>query len=303
MIDNTVVLQRTIARPASVSGIGLHTGVLSTVTFRPAAPDSGVTFYRVDLPGAPAIEADMDHVVSTTLRTALGRNGVIVNTVEHILAALAGLGIDNLNVDVDAPEVPGMDGSALPFVRALKRAGVAMQDRPRRLLATPRRIRYHREDVSLSIEPGDDLRISMGIRFDHPSVGAQHASVVIRPETFEEELAPARTFGFLCHMRKLRDQGVIKGVSLDNSIVIGDDGVLNDDLRFPDEFVRHKILDLLGDIYLLGKPLTGHITAARAGHASHIAFSRRLRESMDIAPTAVPARAPAYIARVSAMRV
>ncbi len=292
MYTGTRESQTTVAAETSVSGIGLHTGCLSTLTFKPAPPDTGIVFRRVDLAGAPIIPATLDHVLNTSLRTAIGVGTAEVNTVEHVLAALVGLGIDNALVEVDAPETPGADGSALPFVKALRKAGLTEQDRPRRYYEILDPVRHRHEDALMTIEPSDGFRISMTISFDHPAIGTQLASFAITPEVFEREIAPARTFGFLCHMRSLMSQGIIQGVSLENSVVIGDEGVLNDDLRFPDEFVRHKILDLMGDLYLLGRPLRGHVTAAKTGHASHVAFSRRLRQQAARLPRlARPAKA------------
>jgi len=289
MTDHIIELQRTLSAEVSVSGVGLHTGVLSTLTFRPAEPDHGIAFRRVDLPGMPVIPADIDHVVNTSLRTVLGCGEAVVNTVEHVLAALGGLGIDNALVDVDAEETPGADGSALPFVKALVQAGMVAQDRPRRYWVLDEPLHYQKGEILLQAEPSDELRLTMTIAFDHPVVGTQQASLAITPDSFARDVAPARTFGFLAHMRRLLSQGIIQGVSLENSIVIGDDFILNDGLRFPDEFVRHKILDLLGDLTLLGRPLRGHITAVKTGHASHVAFAHRITRSCMVPVPLSPA--------------
>lgn len=272
--------QRTIAREESFSGIGLHTGNLTTITFKPAPPDTGIVFYRADLPDKPGIKADIDHVVDVSYGTTIGLNGVKVHTVEHVLASVAGLGIDNLAIEVDANEIPVGDGSALLFMNTLKKSGVVEQEAKRRFIRISDPVYYKNDDVTLSVLPADELRLTVTISFDHAAIGTQYASFTITPEVFEKELAPARTFGFLRDAKKLQAQGLIRGVSLENAVAIGDEGILNDDLRFPDEFVRHKMLDLLGDMYLLGKPLKGHIIAVKSGHASHVNFSRQIKRSL-----------------------
>lgn len=272
--------QKTIAKEACFSGIGLHTGNLTTITFKPAPPNSGITFYRVDLPNKPAVKADIDHVVDVSRGTTIGVNGVKVHTVEHVLAAIAGLGIDNLNIEVDANETPVGDGSAVPFMMTLKRAGIVEQDAPRQCIEITHPVYYKNDDVTLSVLPSDDLRITMTIAYNHVAVGTQYASFRITPETFEREIAPARTFCFLRDVKMLQDQGLIRGGSLENAVVIGDEAILNDGLRFPDEFVRHKILDLLGDMYLLGKPVRGHVIGVKSGHAMHVMFSKQIKRSL-----------------------
>ncbi|MCC6697469.1 MAG: UDP-3-O-[3-hydroxymyristoyl] N-acetylglucosamine deacetylase [Candidatus Hydrogenedentes bacterium] len=272
--------QKTIAKEASFSGIGLHTGNLTTLTFKPAPPDSGITFYRCDLPDRPAIKADVDNVVDVTYGTTIGVNGVKVHTVEHVLAAIAGLGLDNLNIDVDASETPVGDGSAVPFMNTLQKAGFVEQHAERKFIRIKQPVYYKNEDVTLSVLPSDELRVTMTIAFDHVAIGTQYASYVITPDTFAREIAPARTFGFLRDAKMLQEQGLIKGVSLENAVAIGDESILNEELRFPDEFVRHKILDLLGDMYLLGRPVKGHVIGVKSGHASHVKFSQEVKKSL-----------------------
>jgi UDP-3-O-[3-hydroxymyristoyl] N-acetylglucosamine deacetylase/3-hydroxyacyl-[acyl-carrier-protein] dehydratase len=271
--------QRTIAKQASFSGIGLHTGNLTTLTFRPAPPDKGVTFYRVDLPGKPAIKADIDHVVDVSRGTTIGVNGAKVHTVEHVLAAIAGMGIDNADIEVDANEVPVGDGSSLQFMSTLKKAGVVDQDVPRKYIQIDEPIHYQNEEVTLSLLPAEETRLTMTIAYDHVAVGTQYASYCISPDTFENEIAPSRTYCFLRDIKMLQEQGLIRGGSLENAVVIGDDAVLNEDLRFPDEFVRHKILDLLGDMFLLGHPIKGHIVAVKSGHPTHVEFGRLVKKA------------------------
>ncbi|GMW01984.1 MAG: 3-hydroxyacyl-[acyl-carrier-protein] dehydratase FabZ [Candidatus Hydrogenedentota bacterium] len=273
--------QKTIARDVSFSGIGLHTGNLTTITFKPAPVNSGITFYRVDLPGRPAIKADVDNVVDVSYGTTIGADGAIVHTVEHVLAAVAGLSIDNLDIEVDANETPVGDGSAEPFMSTLQKAGVVEQDAERNYIKVEHPVYYKNGEVTLSVLPADELRITMTIAFDHVSIGTQYATYTISPETFAKDIAPARTFGFLRDAKMLQERGLIKGVSLENAVAIGDESILNDSLRFPDEFVRHKILDLIGDMYLLGRPVKGHVVGVKSGHASHILFSKEIKKSVS----------------------
>ena len=272
--------QHTISGSASFSGIGLHTGNLTTVTFRPAKPDSGITFYRVDLPGKPAIPADIDNVVSVNRGTAIGIDGVEVHSVEHVLAAIVGLGIDNLDIDVDGNENPIGDGSALPYMTALQNAGIVAQDAERQYIEIDEPVFYRNGDVTLSVLPADELRVTMTIAFDHVAIGTQYISFTVTPEVFEQEIGSARTFCFLREVKMLQDQGLIHGGTLENAVVVGDESILNDDLRYPDEFVRHKVLDLVGDLFLLGRPIKGHIIAVKSGHAMHANFSRKIKESL-----------------------
>ncbi len=269
--------QITIAKEVSFSGIGLHTGSLTSMTFKPAPPDSGVTFYRVDLPEQPAIKADIDHVVDVSRGTTIGLNGAKVHTVEHILAAIFGLDIDNIGIEVDGPEIPNGDGSAYPILLALKKAGLVEQEAERKYICVTEPVYYRHDDVTLSVLPSDELRMTMTIAYDHVAIGTQYASFTITPETFEKELAPARTFCFLREVKMLQEQGLIKGGSLESAVVIGDEAILNDDLRFTDEFVRHKMLDMLGDMYLLGRRIKGHVIGVKSGHARNVMFSKQIK--------------------------
>ncbi len=272
--------QRTTREACAFSGIGIHTGNLTTLTFKPAPPDSGVTFYRVDLPGRPAIRADVDNVTDVSRGTTLGINGVEVHTVEHVLATIVGMGIDNLDIEVDAKETPVGDGSGLPFMTVLKRAGIVEQNADRRYIKVEEPVYYRQDDVTLSVLPSEELRITMTIAYDHVAIGTQYASFTITPELFEREIASARTFCFLREVKMLQDQGLIKGGNLENAVVIGDEAILNDDLRFPDEFVRHKVLDLLGDLFLLGRPVKGHVIGVKSGHATHVKFSKEIKKAL-----------------------
>ncbi len=270
--------QRTISETVSYNGVGLHTGSLTTVTFKPAPADTGIVFYRTDLDAAPAIPALVDNVVDVSRGTTIGIGDVKIHTIEHAMSSLAGLGIDNLIVEVDADEIPVGDGSALPVMNTLLKAGIVELESEKQYIRVDHPVYYRKDDVTLSILPSDDLRITMTIAYDHPTVGTQYASFTITEDAFRKELAPARTFCFLREVKMLQEAGLIRGGSLESAVVIGDNGILNDTLRFPDEFVRHKILDLLGDTYLLGHPLKGHIIGAKCGHEKNVNFSKQIQK-------------------------
>ena len=273
--------QHTTAKETSFSGIGLHTGNLTTVTFKPAPPDSGVTFYRVDLPGRPAIPAEVDNVIDISRGTTIASNGAEVHTVEHVLAAVVGAGIDNLDIEVDGNETPLGDGSSLPFTEVLNAVGLEEQDAERKFVKVEEPVYYRDGDVMLTVLPAEDLRITMTIAFDHVAIGTQYASFTITPETFTNEISSARTFCFLREVKMLQEQGLIRGGTLENAVVVGDESILNDDLRYPDEMVRHKMLDLLGDLFLIGRPMKGHIIAVKSGHATHVEFTKRIKKALS----------------------
>ncbi len=272
--------QKTISKPVSFSGIGLHTGSLTTVTFKPAPENSGITFFRVDIKDSPPIPAHIDYVVDVSRGTTIGIGDAKVHTVEHALAAMVGLGIDNLNIELDAEEIPNGDGSSLPVMSTLQKAGIVEQDAEKQYITVDRPIYYRQGDVTLSILPADELRVSMTIAYDHVAIGTQYASYTITEDTFAREIAPARTFCFLREVKMLQEKGLIRGGSLESAVVIGDDTILNDELRFPDEFVRHKILDLIGDMYLLGRPVKGHVVGVKGGHEKNVLFSKQIRDTM-----------------------
>jgi UDP-3-O-[3-hydroxymyristoyl] N-acetylglucosamine deacetylase/3-hydroxyacyl-[acyl-carrier-protein] dehydratase len=277
-------LQQTIARDISFSGIGLHTGKETTITFKPAPPDHGYVFVRADLPGKPRVEVDPDNVVieESILQTALGRGEEQIHTVEHVLSAVRGLGIDNLIMEVDGNEPPVGDGSAKPFVDVLLEAGLASQDRPRHYITITEPIWLFQDGLELAVVPSNTLEITFKINYDHPAIGIKSASFLITPETFVKEIAPARTFCFLKDVEKIRAEGKIRGGSLDCALVIGEDGFINQDLRFEDEIIRHKILDVIGDFALLGAPLKAHIVAVRSGHAFNVEFVRKIERTLGI---------------------
>jgi UDP-3-O-[3-hydroxymyristoyl] N-acetylglucosamine deacetylase/3-hydroxyacyl-[acyl-carrier-protein] dehydratase len=270
--------QTTIERSVSYSGIGLHTGNKTTITFNPAPPDTGAVFIRTDLPDRPKIRADVAHVTDVARGTTIGINGVKVLTIEHVLAAFAGLGIDNIYCELDANEPPVGDGSAIPFVETLSQAGIVEQERPRKELKLLSPVIYENDGLVLIALPSDKFILTYMIEYNHPVLGTQFRSFTIEPTVFKEQIAPARTFCFLREVEQLKAHGLIKGGSLENAIVIGDEEILNDVLRFDDEFVRHKALDLLGDLVLLGSPLLAHVIAIKAGHAAHVEFVKQLRE-------------------------
>jgi UDP-3-O-acyl N-acetylglucosamine deacetylase len=256
--------QRTVRKPATLEGIGLHSGEQVRVTVSPAAPDTGVIFRAAD---GTLIPANAEHVVDSRSATTIGAFGVRVRTIEHLMAAAGGLGVDNLIVDVEGSEIPAADGSARPFVELLLAAGLATLPVPRRPLVVAERIRVGDEQRWLEIAPGEDLRIDYTLDVKHPVIGLQVASFAITEPTFVDEVAPARTYGFLKDVPVMRQNGLALGGSLENAVVVGKRIVLNDHLRFGDEFVRHKILDLVGDLHLLGRPVVGTLSGKNAGHA------------------------------------
>ena len=256
--------QQTIQTPVSMAGIGLHSGVPVRMTLLPAAADTGILFRAADgtlIPAAP------DHVVDTRSATTVGAFGAQVRTIEHLMAAASALGIDNLLVEVDAEEIPAADGSAKPFVDLLYSAGRASLAAPRQPLAITEPIRVGDESRWLHILPSDTLRISYTLDNRHPVIGVQVVSLAVTETSFVEEIAAARTYGFLRDVPMMRQNGLARGGSLDNAIVVGKRIVLNDSLRFADEFVRHKVLDLVGDLAVLGRPVRGHVIGRNAGHA------------------------------------
>jgi len=262
-----MILQQTVKDKVVFSGIGLHSGKDVTMTLRPADSGTGIVFHRVDLSPSVSIEAVAANVVNTRLSTTIGKGGAVVSTIEHLMAALSGCGIDNVHVDIDSAEVPIMDGSAAPFVRELKKVGVKTLSRPKKYLVIKKPITVVDGDKKISIIPSRYFRISFDMRFNHPVVNNQFRSMKFSDEVFERDYAGARTFGFLIEVETLKANGLARGGSLDNAVVIGDDGILNEGgLRFDDEFVRHKIMDSVGDLSLAGYPLVGHVKAYKSGH-------------------------------------
>ncbi|HEY8550531.1 MAG TPA: UDP-3-O-acyl-N-acetylglucosamine deacetylase [Vicinamibacterales bacterium] len=295
--------QRTLRRATSCAGIGLHSGHKVSLTLRPAPAGSGIRFRRLDL-GGVEIPAHVSHVAGISYATVLSRNGVRIETVEHLLSALVSQGIDNAVVELNTPEVPIMDGSAAPFIFLIREeAGIKRLSAPRRFLKIVRPVTVATGDKHISIYPADELKVTYSISFDHPLLRQQSRSMTITEDSFADEIAPARTFGFLKEVETLRQQGLALGGSLDNAVVLGETGVLNNTLRFEDEFVRHKILDVIGDLALVGYPIIGHIVAHRGGHGLHTALASQLLQERDAwqlvevpaAGTPVPAGLPAGV--------
>ena len=272
--------QRTLRRPISCAGIGLHSGNKVTLSLKPAAADSGVRFRRTDL-GGLEVPAAIANVGGINYATGLMRDAVKVDTVEHLLGALVSLGIDNVIVELNSPEVPIMDGSAAPFVYLIHEAGVKRLAAPRRYLKIRRPISLTQGDKRIAIYPSDHFKVTYSIAFDHPLLRHQSRTIRLSEEAFVDDIAPARTFTFLKEVEMLRQRGLALGGSLENAIVVGDTGILNHALRFDDEFVRHKILDVIGDMALLGLPVIGHLVAHRGGHALHTAFAALVMEERD----------------------
>ena len=288
--------QTSLKTSVSIDGLGLHSGQPVQARFHPAPADTGLVFVRIDrgglrIPAALASAGTFDHA------TTLCVDGTSIGTVEHLLSAAAGEGLDNCIIELDGPEVPILDGSALPFVRLFHAAGFERQDAPVRPLAIPREVMLEKGDKTIRYVPdGDDLTITYEIEFAHPYVGKQSLTWRVRSEDYAGRIAPARTFGFLAEVEELRARGLARGGSLQNCVVLDDAGILSGPLRFRDEFVRHKVLDLLGDLALLGRPLAGRIHARKAGHALHVEFARALEAALGEAParetaSAVPTRA------------
>jgi UDP-3-O-[3-hydroxymyristoyl] N-acetylglucosamine deacetylase len=269
------MLQTTIAKPVSAEGVGLHTGVYGHIRLVPAPADTGIVFRRVDLDNF-LIEAEGHNVARVSYATSLMKQGVLLSTTEHLLAAIYSCGIDNVFIEIDSIEVPILDGSAEPFMQMLQEAGTRRLRRKRRFLKILKPLEVVEGDRRIGIYPADEFRVRCYVDFPHPLVGQQEVEMLVSPETFRHLLARARTFCFERDIEPLRSMGLIRGGSLENAIVLTLDGVMNGPLRFPDEFGRHKALDLIGDLALAGLPLLGHVEAHKAGHALHTQLVSRL---------------------------
>ncbi|OBS09066.1 UDP-3-O-acyl-N-acetylglucosamine deacetylase [Acidihalobacter prosperus] len=279
-----MIRQRTLKNAIRATGVGLHTGEKVLLTLHPAPVDAGVVFRRVDLDPPVAIKATPQNVGDTRLSTTLVQAGVSISTVEHLLSAVAGLGIDNLTVDVSAPEVPIMDGSAGPFVFLIQSAGIVEQHAPKRYIRIKRRVTVEDGDKWARFEPFDGFKVGFGIDFDHPMFknGVQFTELDFSSTSFVKEVSRARTFGFMRDIETLRARNLALGGSLENAVVLDDYRVLNEDgLRYEDEFVKHKVLDAIGDLYLLGHSLIGAFTGYKSGHALNNRLLRTLIEQED----------------------
>ncbi|HXN72761.1 MAG TPA: UDP-3-O-acyl-N-acetylglucosamine deacetylase [Candidatus Acidoferrales bacterium] len=267
--------QLTIQRPVEIEGVGLHTAVRSHLRFVPAPADTGIVFRRVDLDGFQ-IEAHVRNVARVSYATSLMKQGVLLSTVEHVLAALYSCGVDNVFVELDALELPILDGSSQPYIDLLARAGTRTLRRRRRYIRVTKALEFSDGDRRIGIYPSEEFQVHCFVDYNHPSVGPQEVAMVVDRESFSRELAPARTFGFMKDFPGLQAMGLIRGGSVENAIVLDSDSILNGPLRFADEFGRHKALDLIGDLALVGRPLKARIVAHKAGHALHTQLVTRL---------------------------
>jgi UDP-3-O-[3-hydroxymyristoyl] N-acetylglucosamine deacetylase len=259
--------QRTLAQSVHFKGVGVHSGKEVNLTLKPAPPNSGINFRRVDLPATPQIKAHFNRVVDTSLATVIGEDGCIVSTIEHLMACLAGLSIDNVVAELDDYEMPIMDGSAALFTQSIRKAGIVEQNAARVYFAVNAPIKLEKDGKSVCLNPADRTIISCTIEFAHPVISTQTYSIDLTEENFEREICQARTFGFLHELELMKFYGLAKGGSLDNAVVLDQNGVINEGgLRYADEFVRHKILDCIGDFSLLGLPIIGHVELFKSGH-------------------------------------
>jgi UDP-3-O-[3-hydroxymyristoyl] N-acetylglucosamine deacetylase len=298
--------QRTLKTLIKASGVGLHTGQKVRMTLRPAPPDTGIVFRRIDLASPVDIPARADLVGEARLASTLIKDGTKVHTVEHLMSALNGLGIDNAFVDLDAAELPILDGSASPFVLLLQQAGLEEQAAPKRFLRVKRTVEVKQGDKWARLEPYEGFRLSFSIEFRHPAIERTTQSVTVdfAETSYLKEIARARTFGFMHEVEDLKGSGMALGGGLDNAVLLDDRGVLNaDGLRFADEFIRHKLLDAIGDLYLMGRPLLGAFTAHKSGHALNNKLVRAALADTGALETVVFERAeeaPAGVARLAA---
>lgn len=279
---HTAYRQQTLAKNVALSGTGVHSGKTNHIMIKPAEENHGIKFRRVDLPGTQDIPALFKRVVDTSLATVLGVNGAIVSTIEHLMASFAGLGIDNALVEMDEYEMPIMDGSAKEFTRAIAAAGIVTQRLPRHIMIIKKPVRIQDQDKFVEVLPAPCFKITCSIEFDHDLIGSQRITFDRLENDFEKEVSHARTFGFIQDLELLKKFSLGKGGSLDNAIVIDKDRILNSEgLRYPDEFVRHKLLDSLGDFFLLGMPIQGHITSHKSGHTLNHRFIQTLLDARD----------------------
>jgi UDP-3-O-[3-hydroxymyristoyl] N-acetylglucosamine deacetylase len=268
--------ETTIHHPVEASGVGLHSGVSVSLRILPAPPSTGIVFLRTDLEHF-AIPASWRHVAKVSYATSLMRQGVLISTTEHLLSVFYSMGIDNALVEINNLEVPIFDGSGLPFVEMIRKAGIRTYRRRRRYLRIRRPVSVEGHGKRITILPADRFLLTCDIHFDHPMVGRQTLEMEVTPERYAEKIAPARTFGFAHELDQMRDMGLIRGATLESAVCFNGRGVLNPEgLRFADECCRHKALDLIGDLALIGRPLLGHVIAERAGHAMHVALVSRI---------------------------
>ncbi|MCK4534784.1 MAG: UDP-3-O-acyl-N-acetylglucosamine deacetylase [Syntrophobacterales bacterium] len=275
-------IQKTVENEISCKSVGLHSGRKINMTIKPAGVDEGIVFYRSDLPGSDGIKAEPTNVSDTVLATTLGTNGTRVSTVGHLLSALFGVGIDNAIIETDSFEIPIMDGSSLPFVNLLKNAGIKSQGKSKRFVVIKEPVSVSDNEGRAALLPSPESRITYDIDFSHPLIGKQSYDMVFSHDTYEKSICAARTFGFLQEVEYLQARGLALGGSLNNAIVLDDEKVINKEgLRFPDEFVKHKILDAIGDLSLLGMPIIGHFVAYKSGHKLNNLLLRKLLDHRE----------------------
>lgn len=271
--------QKTIQKEVSLKGTGIHTANKVSITFVPAEIDSGINFVRKDLTSRSIIKASVEYLLPqyySLRRTSIGKNGIEIHTIEHLMAALAGLDIDNILIEIDNNEVPGLDGSSLGFLEILSKAGIKEQEKSRQYYSIKEPIFVEENGASIVAVPSQEFKISYTLNYNHPLLNTQFMELNLNANVFKEKLACARTFCFEDEVAELQQQGLGRGASYDNTIVLGKTGVINNKLRYEDEFIRHKILDLVGDLYLLSQPLRGHIIALRSGHALNLKLVKKI---------------------------
>ncbi len=273
--------QKTIKKDVAFEGVGLHTGNKARVVLKPAPVDSGISFVRVDLPQKPVIKVDITSILidkKIPRCTSVGQGGFVIHTTEHLMSVLCGLGIDNLMIEIDNNELPGLDGSGIDYLSAIKKTGVVEQEKDRYYFAIREPIWVERNGSSIYVVPAPDFKVSYTLDYPHPGVRAQYLSVDIAPDVYEKEIAPCRTFCLESEAEELRKVGLGKGANFNNTLVIGKDGVIDNVLRFDNEFARHKILDFVGDLYLLGMPIRGHVYAVKSGHTLNLELLKKIDE-------------------------
>jgi UDP-3-O-[3-hydroxymyristoyl] N-acetylglucosamine deacetylase/3-hydroxyacyl-[acyl-carrier-protein] dehydratase len=284
--------QKTIAREVGLKGIGLHSGKKVNLIFKPGEPDSGIRFVRVDLPGKPEIKVGVDFLLpkSGSLRQShLDKEGVQINTIEHLLAALNGAGIDNLVIEIDSMEVPGLDGSSQEFLESLEKSGIVESDKPRKYISLKDSVSVEDKDAAIIALPADELKISYTLDYNHPFINKSFLQLAVTPAIFKNELSRARTFCLEEEVAELHKKGLGQGGNYQNALVVGKNGVIDNKLRFEDEFVRHKILDLLGDLYIMGLPLKAHIIALKSGHSLNMKLVKKICQQQLSGASLTPA--------------
>ncbi len=276
--------QKTIKQEFGISGVGLHTGCKVNLRFKPAAQDTGIRFVRVDLPGRPDIKVDPSNIhIDTAIPrcTSIGQDQVAIHTVEHLMSVLCGLGLTNLTIEIDAVELPGLDGSGRDFLRAVKKAGIVEQEAEMPCFEIKEPVGVELNGCSIYVMPAKEFKVSYALAYNHPFLRSQFFSTVVNERIFEEAIAPSRTFCLESEADELRKEGLGKGANYDNTLVVGDQGVIKNRVRFEDEFARHKVLDFIGDLYLLGAPIRGHVFAFKSGHTLNIQLLQKIYQQKE----------------------